>query len=69
MSPKEKRIAITETDGKGTTYHLGYAYLKKNAEGDVEIDATITSLPLIEQLGGTKIKGIIPDYEKNDLDD
>lgn len=67
MTKRVKHVELTQQDGKGTTYHIGYAYLKKNEKGDVEIDVTVTSLPLIEQLGGTKIKGIVENYEKDDL--
>jgi len=66
---KEKRVELSTPtdDGKGRSI-IGHAYLKKNTKGEVEVDATITAIPIIDQLGGPKIKGIIPNYEKDDLD-
>jgi len=64
---KEKRVELKSKIGD-TTYHDGYAHLTKNSKGEVEIDLTITSLPLIEELGGSRIKGVLENYEKDDLD-
>jgi hypothetical protein len=62
----EKRVDLTvkSSDGKMV---VGHARLKKNTEGDVEVEATITNLKMIEELGGTKIKGVVTDYERDDL--
>ena len=66
---RHKRVELSTPleNGRGRSI-IGHAYLSKNDKGEVEVEATITAIPLIDQLGGTKIKGIIPNYEKDDLD-
>jgi hypothetical protein len=61
---KKVRLTVTTKDGE---VEVGRAEVSKDASGHAKIDATITNLKIIDQLGGTKIDGVITDYEKGDL--
>jgi hypothetical protein len=61
---KKVRLTVTTKDGE---VEVGRAEVSKDASGNAKIDATITNLKIIDQLGGTKIDGVITDYEKGDL--
>jgi hypothetical protein len=61
---KKVRLTVTTKDGE---VEVGRAEVSKDASGNAKIDATITNLKIIDQLGGTKIDGVITDYEKGDV--
>jgi|1185.fasta_scaffold34748_2 hypothetical protein len=61
---KKVRLTVSTRDGE---IEVGRAEVSKDASGKTKIDATITNLKIIDQLGGTKIDGEITDYEKGDL--
>jgi hypothetical protein len=61
---KKVRLTVTTKDGE---VEVGRAEVSKDASGKATINATITNLKIIDQLGGTKIDGEITDYEKGDL--
>jgi hypothetical protein len=61
---KNTRLTVTTKDGE---VEVGRAEVSKDASGNAKVVVTITNLKIIDQLGGTKIEGVIPYYEKDDL--
>jgi hypothetical protein len=61
---KNTRLTVTTKDGE---VEVGRAEVSRDASGNAKVVVTVTNLKIIDQLGGTKIEGVIPHYEKDDL--